>query len=188
MKSRWILGVAVLGLMVPLWTAQAADLGNISARDEKKPGDKRKGEEEEIRKREEWFAHQRGLEVTYRPGELRKRAVEELRLSLSRQLSQLVGFSWQPLGPSPMNMMSWLMGRVAGRVSSLAIDPATEQTIYLGTASGGLWKSGDGGSFWSPLFDAVGTETIGSVAVDPNNSNVVWVGTGEQVVPPSRVR
>jgi len=175
MKKRAIIYISVLGFLVPLLVAPATVPLKV-----KPQGDKRNGEEEEIRKREEWFARQRGLDVTYRPGDLRKQAVQELRLELSRQINRLVGFSWQPLGPSPMNMQGWLMGRVAGRVSALAVNPSNEQTVYVGTASGGLWKSVDGGSFWSPLFDTVGTETIGAVALDPNNSNNVWVGTGEQ--------
>jgi len=174
MKRLAVFGLVVLAVLAPLALARAAD-------PEKRPGDKRHGEEEQIRKRLEWFAHQRGLDVTYRPGDLRKRAVQDVRFSLfPRVNNRLVGFSWQPMGPSPMNMMGWLMGRVAGRASALAVDPTNEQTLYLGAASGGLWKSVDGGSFWSPLFDSVGTETIGAVALDPNNANVVWVGTGEQ--------
>jgi photosystem II stability/assembly factor-like uncharacterized protein len=175
MKRRLVLGLMLLGVSLPFWAAQGA-----APEKNKRPGDKRNGEEEEIRKREEWFARQRGLDVTDRPGDLRRQAVWDQRFSLAQPMNRLVAFSWQPLGPSPMNMMSWLMGRVAGRVSALAVDPSNEQVLYLGTASGGLWKTVDGGSFWTPLFDSVGTETIGSVALDPNNSNVVWVGTGEQ--------
>ena len=69
---------------------------------------------------------------------------------------------------------------MAGRVSAFAVSPVTEQTLYLGTASGGLWKSTDGGGAWTSIFDAIGTQTIGSLALDPNNSDTLWVGTGEQ--------
>ena len=53
------------------------------------------------------------------------------------------------------------------------------EVLYLGTASGGLWKSTNDGLTWTQLFDSAGTMTIGTVAVDPNDPDVIWVGTGE---------
>lgn len=51
--------------------------------------------------------------------------------------------------------------------------------IYAGTASGGVWKSVNGGIAWSPIFDEMDVQSIGAVAVDPQNPSVVYVGTGE---------
>jgi photosystem II stability/assembly factor-like uncharacterized protein len=79
-----------------------------------------------------------------------------------------------------MTMLGWEMGDVSGRISALAIHPASEDVIYLGAASGGLWKTIDGGSSWMPIFDAVGTQTIGALLIDPSSPDTVWVGTGEQ--------
>jgi hypothetical protein len=79
-----------------------------------------------------------------------------------------------------MTMMSWTMGRVSGRVSSLAVDPTNENVLYLGSASGGVWKTTNGGTSWTPVFDAAGTLSIGALALDPGNPSVLWVGTGEQ--------
>ncbi|HEX6862142.1 MAG TPA: hypothetical protein VF414_04955, partial [Thermoanaerobaculia bacterium] len=189
MKRLWILGVACAVLLSSLGSVQAQpsrprpqpEPADKAKDKEKIPGDKRNGEEEEIRKREEWFRQQRELDDVYRPSELRRQAVEELKDRLSSQPLDLVPTSWSALGPSPMNNLSgWVMGRVAGRVSALAVDPTNESVLYLGAASGGLWKSFDGGSFWYSMFDAIGTQTIGSVALDPNNPATVWVGTGEQ--------
>ena len=70
--------------------------------------------------------------------------------------------------------------QVSGRVAALAVDPGNEDVIYLGAPSGGLWKTIDGGASWTPIFDDVGTHTIGAVALDPQNPDTVWVGTGEQ--------
>src|SRR5262245_59861015 len=155
-------------------SAQSADPGA-----ERRPGDRRFGEEEQVEAREEWFVKQRGLDLVYRPELLRAAAIAELRQAMVEQASLAVPGAWQSLGPSPMNMLTWAMGRVAGRVSALAVSPATEQTIYQGTASGGLWKTVDGGASWTSIFDSIGTQTIGSLALDPNDANTLWVGTGE---------
>jgi photosystem II stability/assembly factor-like uncharacterized protein len=70
-------------------------------------------------------------------------------------------------------------GSMSGRVTSIAVVSKDPNTIYIGTASGGLWKSNSGGLAWSPIFDTMGTSSIGAVAVQQNNPDVVWVGTGE---------
>lgn len=167
---------------LPIYLAMLGAVSTVSAQpaDVPRPGDKRGGEEKLIEQRERWFVEQRGLDRIYRPDMLRVQAVDGLSFALTEDLTSAVPGSWASLGPSPMNMLSWAMGRVAGRVSAFAVSPATEQTLYLGTASGGLWKSTNGGGAWSSIFDAVGTQTIGSLAIDPNNSDTLWVGTGEQ--------
>lgn len=67
----------------------------------------------------------------------------------------------------------------SGRISDLAVDPRSKSTWYVGTASGGLWKTTNAGTTWSPIFDKEKSYSIGVVAVDPKNPNIVWVGTGE---------
>ncbi len=66
-------------------------------------------------------------------------------------------------------------GRVS-RACGIAGDPLT---YYAATAGGGVWKSGDGGLIWKPIFDDQPTSSIGSIAVAPSDPNVVYVGTGE---------
>jgi photosystem II stability/assembly factor-like uncharacterized protein len=63
---------------------------------------------------------------------------------------------------------------------SLAVHPNNFGIIYVGTASGGLWKTTNGGATWTPLMDREGSYSIGWVTLDPKNPNVVWVGTGER--------
>jgi photosystem II stability/assembly factor-like uncharacterized protein len=67
----------------------------------------------------------------------------------------------------------------SGRVSDLAVHPEQTKIIYAATASGGLWKTLNAGITWKPIFDREGSYSIGCVTLDPNNPNVVWVGTGE---------
>ncbi len=67
----------------------------------------------------------------------------------------------------------------SGRISDLAVHPGDHATIYVAAASGGVWKTTNGGTTWAPIFDREGSYSIGCVSLDPNNPNVVWVGTGE---------
>ncbi len=67
----------------------------------------------------------------------------------------------------------------SGRIVDVAISPQAPDTWWVASASGGVWKSGDSGITWSPVFDDQGSYSIGCVTVDPNNPQVVWVGTGE---------
>ncbi len=68
---------------------------------------------------------------------------------------------------------------VSGRISDVAIHPANKSIWYVAAASGGVWKTANAGTSFSPIFDGEGSYSIGEVAIDPNNPNVVWVGTGE---------
>ncbi|HEX5437968.1 MAG TPA: hypothetical protein VFW98_12460 [Gemmatimonadaceae bacterium] len=70
-------------------------------------------------------------------------------------------------------------GLISGRISDIAVDPQHKTTWYIGTASGGLWKTTNAGVTFTPIFDHEGSYSIGRVVVDPKNPNIVWVGTGE---------
>ena len=67
----------------------------------------------------------------------------------------------------------------SGRVMSIAVNPKNKFEYYVGVASGGVWKTGNDGTTWTPVFDGEGSYSIGWVALDPNDSSVVWVGSGE---------
>jgi len=66
-----------------------------------------------------------------------------------------------------------------GRVLAVAGIPGDPQTYYFGAAAGGVWKSVDGGSHWTPQFDKQDVASIGSIAIAASDPNVVYVGTGE---------
>ena len=90
--------------------------------------------------------------------------------------------SWRPLGPTYMpNGQTYGASRVdvAGRVSTVAIDPTDRDHILLGSAAGGVWESKDRGASWTPRTDAMPTLTIGAVAFVPSNPQTIYAGTGE---------
>ncbi len=81
----------------------------------------------------------------------------------------LAGLKLRSIGPA----------LTSGRVADIAIDPSNKRTWYVGAAAGGVWKSTNGGISFSPIFDGQGSFSIGTVVIDHANTNVIWVGTGE---------
>ena len=68
---------------------------------------------------------------------------------------------------------------MSGRVTALAADPRNTDILYIGTASGGLWKTTNAGTTFKPVFDEQPVASIGALAVDPLRPDVIWAGTGE---------
>ena len=70
---------------------------------------------------------------------------------------------------------------LSGRIADIAIDPNNENRWFVAVGSGGVWKTENSGTTWKPLFDEQSSYSTGCVTIDPTNSNVIWVGTGENV-------
>ncbi len=69
---------------------------------------------------------------------------------------------------------------MSGRIAALdAVHVGARLTVYVGAASGGVWKSVNGGTTFKPVFDRQAVQSIGAIAIDPKNPNVIWVGSGE---------
>src|SRR5512145_1892954 len=68
---------------------------------------------------------------------------------------------------------------MSGRVKVVAVHPEDKQTWYIGVSSGGVWKTTNAGTTFTPVFQNEGSYSIGSVVIDEKNPNVIWVGTGE---------
>lgn len=79
------------------------------------------------------------------------------------------GMALRNIGPSFMS----------GRIADIEIDQTDPATWYVGVASGGVWKTENAGTTWTPLFDKESVYSIGTVTIDPSNKNVIWVGSGE---------
>ncbi len=88
----------------------------------------------------------------------------------------------QEINSNQFSAMQWrLIGPFrAGRVTAVAGVPGHPDTYYFGTPGGGVWKTNNSGQTWRPIFDSQRVASIGAVAVAPSNSNVIYVGTGEQ--------
>ncbi len=69
----------------------------------------------------------------------------------------------------------------SGRIADIAIHPINQNIMYVAVGSGGVWKTTNAGTTWSPIFDGQTSYSIGCVTIDPSNHNIIWVGTGENV-------
>src|ERR1700754_1179265 len=76
---------------------------------------------------------------------------------------------WRSIGPANMG----------GRTADVEGVPGNPNLVYAGTASGGIWKTTNGGTTWTPIFDRQNTISVGDIALEPNNPEVIWVGPGE---------
>ena len=70
-------------------------------------------------------------------------------------------------------------GGMSGRVTTIDVVNNAPDNIYVGTASGGVWKSNSGGIDWTPIFNDQVTASIGALSIQQSNPDVIWVGTGE---------
>lgn len=81
---------------------------------------------------------------------------------------------WEELGPAPI-----IDGAFTGRVSAVVCSPTNPNKYFVAGADGGVWRTSDGGSTWTPLTDGLPTTAMGALAMDPTNENVIYAGTGE---------
>jgi photosystem II stability/assembly factor-like uncharacterized protein len=70
---------------------------------------------------------------------------------------------------------------MSGRIADVAVHPGHKSTWYVAAGSGGVWKTTNAGTTWTPVFDDQSSYSIGEITLDPTNPDVVWVGTGENV-------
>ena len=89
--------------------------------------------------------------------------------NFKNQTKSISSLTWNVEGP----------GNIGGRFNCLAVHPTNSNIIYAGAATGGIFKTTDGGTTWSPIFDNQPYLAIGSITIDANNPNTIWVGTGD---------
>jgi photosystem II stability/assembly factor-like uncharacterized protein len=116
----------------------------------------------------DWFFMQRAYPFGQVPLEKYYEAIDQTKRIKALSRSSTTN-PWVLLGPT----------NIGGRVSDIEMSPTSFDTIYAGIASGGVFKSIDGGINWLPIFDETYTMSIGDLVVDPTNPNIIYVGTGE---------
>jgi photosystem II stability/assembly factor-like uncharacterized protein len=113
---------------------------------------------------------------------------------LTLRLAQVLGFSLllllipgsvrsqndtdeHPLSGIPLRLIGPAL--TSGRVADFGVHPERPEVVYVAMASGGLWKTDNGGTTWTSIFDHEGAYALGTVVLDPHNPDTVWVGSGE---------
>ncbi len=131
---------------------------------------------EDVSGREEWFRFQRRFPYDMIPAGARAAAIRQVqaeteRLALAKRngSSLLAASRWEQIGP-----YNW-----SGRTRSIAINQLDPRTIFIGVASGGVWRTTDAGTSWSTTFDTQSALSVCAVAIDPVNPRVIYAGTGE---------
>lgn len=121
--------------------------------------------------RELYFYKMRAYPFGKIPQGARLNAIEQTE-KMSRYSDSYVSLaesSWRQIGPT----------KVGGRVRSIAVHPTDGNTLWVGAADGGVWKSTDAGANWEPLMQNNNAIAMGALAVDPNNPSILYAGTGE---------
>lgn len=128
-------------------------------------------------KRAEWFFRSRSVPfdticVTKLNSEYRKEK--------AKKTTEVFNNQWQPIGP--IGIISHFpshWGVSSGRVRGIDVHPTNPNIVYIGAASGGLWKTTNGGESWTSISENFSTNTFGAIAIDPVNPSTVYAGTGE---------
>jgi photosystem II stability/assembly factor-like uncharacterized protein len=116
----------------------------------------------------DWFFRQRAYPQGYIDQNLRRISLEQARQLKATTLSATSAV-WVQRGPS----------NIGGRITTMAISQQNPNIIYVGAADGGVWKTTNAGVNWTPIFDDQLSLSMGAIALDPTNDNIVYVGTGE---------
>jgi len=139
-------------------------------------------------KRYEWYYRNRLDEQGKYPKEFiqSQRDIEASRIELSKILNKgtTVSDTWTNIGPVGIDMSSSFIpywGTVSGRIRGLDVHPTDANTVYIGAASGGIWKTTDGGTTWTDKSSTLNHLTFGSIAIDPGTPTTIYAGTGESM-------
>ena len=103
-------------------------------------------------------------------------------LAMSLLLTIGVPFPGAPAQSNPVAALRFRTigpANMSGRITDVAVNESNPYEFYASSATGGVWKTTDNGVTWTPIFQRETTHSVGSLAVDQRNPQVVWVGTGE---------
>ncbi|MFQ5413640.1 MAG: hypothetical protein ACE5E6_04190 [Phycisphaerae bacterium] len=95
-------------------------------------------------------------------------------LAAALSLTNALGAQWTEMGPAPIVTGPW-----TGRVSAIVTSPTDQARWFAAGGSGGVWRTVDAGASWQPLTDGLPINSIGALAMDPTDENIVYAGSGE---------
>ena len=127
--------------------------------------------------REWWFYDQRAYPDGIIPENAYANSLEQREQLRQQNISNDRDINWVSIGPTPGFYFSY--GNISSRVVTGAYHPSNPNTIYIGPANGGVWKSVDSGVNWIPLTDNQPSMAMGAIAIDPVNPDIIYAGTGE---------
>lgn len=126
----------------------------------------------------EWFLEQRTYPFGFIPPDAEIRALEDMRNRMIPEL-QSQGVSLMKSSTAQLNWEFVGPGNIGGRLRGLLVHPNNPNLLYVGSVSGGVWRSTDGGVTWSPTMNDLITLNISALAFKPGDPNTIYAGTGE---------
>lgn len=111
----------------------------------------------------------------------RARALAEMQQQMRAAPAKVSSIAWTPIGPAPLpnGQTTTTSTAVSGRVTAIAVHPTNPNIVYVGTAQGGVYRTLDGGTNWTPILDNALSLAVGAIAIAPSQTTTVFVGTGE---------
>lgn len=174
MRRNLALGASILALLFVVFRfglhAPVSDLAERERDGEERYEIEEKEEGESKEYPNDWFYIQRAYPGTGIPVEARLKAAADARkMYADAAVKSSRSVSWIEAGPT----------NIPGRITDLAVHPSQPQVIYAASAAGGVYKSVDFGATWTAVFDSTGVQSVGAIAIHPDNPNILYVGTGE---------
>lgn len=186
MRIKQINFIGITFLFLLSYTTAKAQQPNDTSDDPDMPRFSNITKEQFLTMRAEAIGRLRGIEKDkpfdpqFRINAIRKMEDQERQMALNPANS--VQAAWTAIGPMPIpngQVVSGSQLPVSGRTLAIAIDPANANNVFVGTAQGGLYRTTDGGTTWTPMLDNALSLAIGTVAISPSQPSTVYVGTGE---------
>ena len=142
-----------------------------------------RGDGWKVFKRWEWFWQERvNPDGSFPPADQTINAYTSWRIAYNQGLSgtESINGDWTEVGPRPKPINGTGQPNGNGRLNTIAFHPTNANIMWVGSASGGLWKTTNGGQSWTSNTDNLATLGVSSILIDPTNTNIMYIGTGDR--------